>query len=128
MKPNAQTAAICGLFCGICPSYPNDCHGCLSSKLAAHCVDCPNGFRDCAKVHNVTRCFECGEFPCKRLEDFTHTHFQNGIGHHETAITDLQFMSDHSVKAWVEKCTNEYTCQKCGKLIYWMDIGQHNCK
>ncbi|MEG1559672.1 MAG: DUF3795 domain-containing protein [Clostridia bacterium] len=127
MKPNNNTAAICGLFCGICPAYPEDCHGCLSDKLTPHCAVCGAGFRACAKQHNVTRCYECPDFPCARLNDFSKQHYENGIGHHETVISDLQFMKDNGVKSWVDKNTAENTCPKCGKLIYWMDKNNHKC-
>lgn len=128
MKPNEQTAAICGLFCGTCPCYPNDCHGCLSDKLTPHCAICGNGFRECAMQHEITRCYECSEFPCDRLENFRHQHYENGIGHHEAVITDLEEMKASGVTQWVEKQTQMHTCTKCGKLIYWYDRDSHICK
>lgn len=128
MKPDEKTAAICGLFCGTCPSYPDDCHGCLSDKLTAHCVECPNGFRDCAKSHKVTRCYECPEFPCHRLEAFSRTHIQNGIGHHEHVIPDLADMKREGVKAWVARKTKENTCLKCNGLILWYAKKSHACE
>lgn len=128
MKPNEQTAAICGLFCGTCPCYPNDCHGCLSDKLTPHCAVCGNGFRDCAKQHEVTRCYECTEFPCDRLENFSHQHYENSIGHHEAVIAGLEEMNAHGVAAWVKKQVQLHTCVKCGKLIYWYDRDSHICK
>ncbi len=127
MKPTNQTAAICGLFCGACPCYPDDCHGCLSYKLTAHCVSCPNGFRDCAEEHNVTRCFECNEFPCDRLEHFSKQHYQNGIGHHENVIADLTYMRENGVDNWIETQTADNTCSECGRLIYWYDKNSHKC-
>lgn len=127
MNPNNETAAICGLFCGVCPFYPLHCHGCLSDKLTAHCVSCPNGFRTCAKEHGVTRCHECCEFPCKRLEVFSRQHIENGICHHDTVIEDLQYMKDCGVEEWVKLKTKENTCKSCGKLIYWMDKNTHMC-
>ncbi|MGL5439547.1 MAG: DUF3795 domain-containing protein [Filifactoraceae bacterium] len=125
--PNEETAAICGLFCGTCTFYPDHCHGCLSDKLTAHCITCPNGFRDCAKAHDVTRCYECVDFPCERLQKFKNIHFENGIGHHLTVIIDLLYMKEHGVMPWVEKNTAENLCPKCGKLIYWMDKNCHCC-
>lgn len=127
MRPNTETVAICGLFCGTCPAYPERCHGCLSDKLTDDCSSCPNGFRDCAEKHYVTRCSECLEFPCRRLEDFSKRHYQNGIGHHETVIPDLQYQRNHSVEEWLNKKIIESTCPICGKLIYWMDKNRHSC-
>lgn len=128
MKPDEKTAAICGLFCGTCPFYPHDCHGCLSDKLTAHCMECPNGFRDCAQSHKVTRCYECPEFPCDRLKAFSKTHVVNGVGHHENVIKDLADMKQQGVKVWVAQKTKENTCLKCSGLIPWFNKKSHACK
>lgn len=51
--PNEECASICGLFCGACPSFPDECHGCLSDFVRDVCKNCPkHGFFDCAKKHN----------------------------------------------------------------------------
>jgi len=91
-----ELAGICGLYCGACSTYrvfkdkdltllnklatacniPAEkiaCEGCLSSYyrlyLPTESRDCD--FRKCAKEKKVTWCFECAEFPCKRLIDFS---------------------------------------------------------
>lgn len=128
MKPNEKTAAICGLFCGTCPCYPEDCHGCLSDKLTPACTVCGNGFRTCAADHKVERCNDCAEFPCTRLKDFSHRHYENGIGHHEMVIPDLAEMKSIGAAAWVEKQTKDHTCPACGKLIFWHERDCHRCK
>lgn len=127
MKPNEHTAAICGLFCGTCPSYPKECEGCLSDRVAPGCDRCGNGFRDCARQHNATRCYECPEFPCARLEDFSKQHIENGICHHEQVIHNLSAMKKSGVGAWVEAQTRENTCPDCGRLIPWYERGCPAC-
>ena len=127
MKPDNRTASICGLFCGTCTQYPMNCHGCLSDKLTEHCITCRHGFRDCAKLHNVTRCYECSEFPCHRLEDFSHDHYENGICHHKNVIKDLTYMKENDVEKWIEKQTLENTCPECGNIIFWMKKNSHSC-
>lgn len=119
MIPNANTAGICGLFCGTCPMYPNHCHGCLSDKLAPHCRICPNGFRECAKTHGVTRCNECSDFPCARLHDFVDSHWENDISHHAGVIENLRRMNAAGVDTWVAEQTEKARCPRCGKLIHW---------
>ena len=126
--PDDSTAGICGLFCGTCPSYPEDCHGCLSDKVAGHCVSCPNGFRTCAKEHEVTRCHQCESFPCERIEDFSKTHYENGIGHHVNVIKDLQYIKTNTVSDWVNSQTLENTCPNCGELIHWHEKNLHTCR
>lgn len=127
MMPNTDTAAICGLFCGTCPCYPEECHGCLSNKLAFGCDTCGNGFRQCAREHDVERCYECTSFPCERLEHFKDQHVVNGIGHHKNVIKDLNIMKDQGVDSWVEEQTKKNLCSSCGKLLYWYDLKCHNC-
>lgn len=114
-----QSAGICGLFCGTCPMFPEECHGCLSDKLAPHCRACPNGFRQCVKAHGVTRCFECGDFPCERLHAFLDTHWENGISHHAGVIENLERMKAVGVAAWVDEETAKARCPHCGKVKAW---------
>lgn len=119
MKMGDETAGICGIFCGTCPHYPDSCEGCLSEKVAADCASCNNGFRDCVEKQGVTRCYECKEFPCQRLEEFSAKHVVNGIGHHWGVIQDLKEMGQGGVSAWVGKKQAESTCKTCGHTILW---------
>lgn len=128
MELSNSTAVICGLFCGICQAYPAYCEGCLSDKVAAPCVECSHGFRTCAKKHKVTRCFECVEFPCERIKQFSQDHIVNGICHHAHVIEDLQLMKEIGVSVWVQKQVAAHTCPNCGKLIAWYEQTCPNCK
>lgn len=119
MEKNTELAGICGLFCGVCPMYPKHCHGCLSDKLAPHCQLCPNGFRECAKDRGLTWCYECGEFPCQRLEAFLDSHYENGISHHASAIANLKRMKEVGVSAWVAEEKAKATCPQCGTIKHW---------
>lgn len=136
MKLTPCVAGICGLFCGTCPSFAEGkCSGCLSDHVAPHCVACVNGFRTCAAEQGVTRCFECAQFPCERLEAFSKIHIVNGICHHTHVIDDLNAMRQIGVQAWVDKQTQAHTCPECGRLILWHErecpcrapsnVGQH---
>ena len=125
--PDEGAAGICGLFCGTCPSYPEDCHGCLSDKVRAGCEECIPGFRACSQAHGVTRCHECAEFPCVRIHEFSKQHIVNGICHHENIIRDLEEMDRIGVDAWIQNQTAEHTCPKCGELMWWCEK-PHCCK
>ena len=127
MKLTPVTAGICGLFCGTCPHFIKDCDGCLSDRVVEDCVNCKRGFRDCAKEHNVTRCNECKEFPCKRLDDFSKIHIVNGKHHHEHIFEDLNKMNEIGVQAWVDMQTEKNTCPKCGQLEIWYEDCCSNC-
>ena len=125
--PDEKAAGICGLFCGTCPSYPEDSHGSLSDKVRAGCDECIPGFRNCARDHGVTWCFECADFPCERLDWFSRQHIVNGICHHENIIRDLKEMRKTGVTEWIEAQTEQNICPKCGELMYWCEK-PHICK
>ena len=133
---------ICGLYCGTCPMYlayrENDvkqmeqvsqasgiplekirCDGCHSDNLYPSCVDCRHGFRTCAVEKKVTWCFECDDFPCQRLRDFTKVHIVDGIPHHAHVIDDLQYMKEHGVEQWVKEQEKAGRCPQCGRRLYW---------
>ncbi len=133
---------ICGLYCGTCPSYlaprQNDlepiraravewglseeevtCDGCLSERVAKPCRGCVPGFRECAREHSVTWCFECGEFPCERNWRFRDAHVVDGISHHEHVIDDLEHMRTHGIESWLATQRERAKCATCGRTNYW---------
>lgn len=140
-------AGICGIYCGTCPSYlaprtgdyeqvqavaqrhglrPDEviCDGCLSSRVMKPCRECWHGFRSCAAVHHVTWCFQCAEFPCKRLAGFRDVHVKNGISHHEHVVEHLESMKAHGLSAWLDSQAEQACCTACGTISYWYS---HNC-
>jgi hypothetical protein len=135
-----ELAGICGLYCGACPVYraykDKDrtllqklaaagnilvekiaCDGCLSHNyrlyLPPDSSDCE--FRKCAKEHNVTWCFECNEFPCKKLRDFA----RDGRAHHTAVIDNLKEMKSLGVEEWLKVQEKRWRCPNCGKKLHW---------
>ena len=143
MKQDVQKlVGICGLYCATCPNYlacrENDveqlerisqkygipaeeirCDGCLSDRVMPFCKECQHGFRQCTSQHKVTWCFECSDFPCQRLKDFTDIHIVNGISHHAKVIDDLQYMKEHGLEQWVKEQEKAGCCSQCRKRLYW---------
>ena len=137
-----QLVGICGIYCGTCPSFLafrlNDtammaklaedykmpmealqCDGCLSNRVAPHCKSCRYGFRECAITHGVTWCFQCDEFPCKRLEKFQGVHVVDGISHHEHLIEFLAEMKAEGIEKWIRNQEVAGRCPACGTSQYW---------
>ncbi|MFC2002002.1 DUF3795 domain-containing protein [Chloroflexota bacterium] len=143
MKPDvSRIVGICGLYCGTCPLYlahqKNDveqlekhskrfnipveevrCDGCHSGRLSPNCVNCPPGFRQCARDNKVRWCFQCHNFPCQRLRDFRDAHIIDGISHHAWVIEDLQYMKEYGIEQWVEEQERAGQCPQCGERLYW---------
>jgi len=141
---------ICGLYCKTCPKYlayqdqdteelkkmsqadgaPLEeirCAGCLSDHVYPPCRDCRHGFRRCAEEKKVTWCFQCPDFPCQRLEDFSKIHIVNDIWHHKKVIENLQFMKDFGTEEWVKEQEKEGACPNCGKMLYWYALDCPRC-
>jgi len=93
------------------------CDKCLSDHVYGRCIDCRCGFRQCAKDKKVTWCFQCPDFPCKRLKDFSEIHVDE-LCNHRRVIDNLHFMQDYGIEKWIEKYDNEGVCPNCGKIFY----------
>jgi hypothetical protein len=146
-----QEVGICGIFCGTCPYYlahrkgdhtemeklsresglPVEeicCDGCLSDRLFLPCKECKYGFRQCAREHGVTWCFQCKDFPCQRLHDHLDIHVVNGISHHKHLIEYLQYMKEHGVEKWLSVQEKAGRCPECGTMLYWYSLECSNCQ
>lgn len=132
-------AGICGIYCGTCPIYlarkDNDieelekiaqtrripiddimCDGCLSGHIATF-VKCD--FRSCSTNKKVTWCFQCDEFPCERLVDFTDADVIEGVSHHARVIDNLKEMKEFGVDEWLKREDRRGRCPQCNKKVYW---------
>ena len=110
-----NTAAICGLFCGICPAFPEMCDGCLSDRVLPFCAECGAGFRKCAREHAVKRCSECPDSPCERLIRFNADEYE----HHHIVLENNARMKEISVSAWIDEQVRDHTCSECSEIIKW---------
>ena len=128
-KPNEECASICGLFCGACPAFPDECHGCFSDFVREQCKNCAeHKFLECAIKHNVKRCYECKEFPCNKIKEFSTKPIINGICNHEKVIQDSRQMKEVGVSQWINEKIEEHKCPKCNELINWYEMTTHTCK
>lgn len=129
MKYNAnEVTGICGLFCETCPTFADgECCGCLSGRVAERCLKCSFGFRDCAGRHGITRCSECGDFPCDRLQRFKDCHVVNGISHHEHILDYVKWQRETGVEAWAEEQEARNTCPVCGTILIWCETRCRGC-
>lgn len=73
-KENIDTSmfAPCGMNCLVC--YKHCCHkkpcaGCLNSDKGKpeHCRKCK--IKNCIKIKELPYCFECSDYPCKRIKN-----------------------------------------------------------
>ena len=125
---------ICGVYCGACTTYrayndkdqtlidwevkigmPRDeiyCRGCTSDLVNEWCSNCD--FRKCVKEKGITYCFECEDFPCKKLVDFSKTRPHRTLG-----LRNLKQLKETSIKEWLKQKAKRWTCSTCGKKLHW---------
>ena len=51
----------------------------------------------CAKEKDIRYCFQCEDFPCKVLTDFS----SDGIPHHRQTVENLKAMKRIGLDAWI---------------------------
>jgi hypothetical protein len=61
-KANCSLASPCGLYCGECLYFKEQCRGCVPSGGQPSWGKCRT--YACTKTKNVEHCGECSEFPC----------------------------------------------------------------
>lgn len=125
---------ICGVYCGACTTYraynDNDqalfdwevemgmprkeiyCEGCGSNLVNEWCANCD--FRECVRDKDITYCFECEDFPCKRLGDFSRTRPHRTLG-----LRNLRQLKEMSIEDWLRQQEKRWACSSCGKKLHW---------
>ena len=127
--------SVCGLNCAKCDIYeagrgnekvreaildwfkrernqilkPEDvrCDGCRGSLETHWSSDCK--MMQCAKKRGIQYCFQCRDFPCTPLEEFS----SDGISHHKRTVENLKRMKETGINAWTEEQKRKGKCVFC---------------
>ena len=116
--------APCGMNCGICTSYlamKNDlkkkgfgkkyCAGCL--PRGKNCVFI-KGSCDRLGKGLVRFCYECGEYPCRRLMVLDKRYRTN---YHMSMIENLDSIKRYGIGKLLEKEAVKWRCPECGGVV-----------
>lgn len=130
-----ELIAPCGMNCGVCISYlamKNDlnkqgfkrvyCEGCLPrGKNCLHMGD------RCQVLGKglVRFCYECKEFPCKRLKDLDKRY---STKYHMSMIENLRAISEYGLESFIRKEHAKWMCPDCGNTICCHNGLCLNCK
>jgi len=96
------------------------CNGCLSDNLFMHCQQCE--IRDCVKGKGYTGCYECDEFPCQYIEDFSMS-----VGK-KVILRSIPYIKEHGVEKWVRDEEARYFCPECGNKVFRGAVKCNQCK
>jgi len=83
------------------------CEGCRGSSEAHWSPDCR--MRLCANGRELIYCFQCEDFQCKRVEEFS----SDGVFHHKKTIENSKKMKEVGIQKWIAEQKNEGQCLFC---------------
>jgi len=111
--------APCGMNCGTCIAFlrdKNKCHGCRvlyegKLKTRQNCI-----VKNCINLQDTTSgfCYECKEFPCKRLKQLDKRYMTK---YRTSFIQNLEMMNEKGINAFLENETIRWTCPGCGSTL-----------
>ena len=118
-KENIDTSmfAPCGMNCLVC--YKHCCHkkpcaGCLNSDKGKpeHCRKCK--IKDCIKVKKLPYCFECSDYPCKRIKNLEKSYNKR---YQKSLMENSEFVRQFGLEKFMDMQKEIYTCSQCGGII-----------
>ncbi len=116
--------APCGMNCGVCINYltmKNDlqkqgihrkyCEGCI--PRGKNCTYM-KGSCNLLEKGLVRFCFECEQFPCKRLKTLDKRYRDK---YHMSMIENLKFIQEHGIESLLEREAEKWRCPDCGDTL-----------
>lgn len=93
----------CGCFCGGCPTYTRDKKPCPGAEINfKRCEKCTK-FHLCCREKGITHCYECNEFPCKKLKVFSKSWLKYGQNFIENQKLLEKFGEERFKEIWNNK-------------------------
>jgi hypothetical protein len=116
--------APCGMNCAICSGYlamKNDLKS--TGIMKTYCAGCRPRGKNCAFLKKkcdllangrVQYCYECEEFPCRRLRDLDKRY---RTFYRMSMIENLEYIRDNGIEKFLEKEAEKWKCPECGGVI-----------
>jgi hypothetical protein len=111
--------APCGMNCGICRAHLRTnricpgCHG-EDAKKSASCIKCIIRNCETIKLNKSKFCFECENYPCKRLIQLDKRYRTK---YSMSMIENLGNIKRIGLSAFIENEKERWLCQRCGGVI-----------
>ena len=116
-KIDISMFAPCGMNCKVCYKhccYKKPCAGCLNNDKGKpeHCRKCK--IKDCVKHKEISYCYECSQYPCKRMRDLEKSYrTRYGV----SLVENSRFVKQYGISAFLERQRKVYCCPSCGGVI-----------
>lgn len=83
------------------------CEGCKGPLNAHWSSDCKMLL--CAKNKGLQHCFQCEDFPCATVNEFT----SDGVSHHKRTVENAKRMKEIGLDAWIAEQKRKGQCLFC---------------
>lgn len=83
------------------------CEGCRGPVDVHWSPDCR--MRACAGQKGVQYCFQCNDFPCSMLAEFS----SDRVAHHKRTVENMKKMKEHGIEAWIAEQERTGQCVFC---------------
>ncbi len=143
MGTQAELAAPCGLYCGVCGVYiahrdNNEkfkerltgvygvgadrikCRGCLSDEPFFYCRTCV--IKSCTRDKGIEGCHQCDDFPCGTIDDFPLP-----VGK-KVILRAVPYWREHGTEMWMREEEKRYLCPHCGYALFRGARSCRSCK
>ncbi len=109
--------APCGMNCMVCYKHcfhKRPCGGCRSGGVGKpeHCRKC--AIRDCLQKQGRSHCFECPDFPCKRIRNLDASYRRR---YQASLVENSRYVQQHGLEAFMAQQKQTYTCPRCGGVL-----------
>ena len=114
-----ELIAPCGMNCGICLAYLREkrrCAGCRIEDTNEFVTRAKCIIKNCEviKTNESAFCFECAEYPCKRLRKLDKRYRTK---YSMSMLDNLESIKDIGLVAFVNMEKERWQCLKCGGTI-----------
>ncbi len=116
--------APCGMNCALCSNYMSMRFNLKESGIQkTYCAGCRPRGKNCSFMKKscellaegrVKYCFECVQFPCRRLKKLDERYRKN---YHMSMIENLNDIKDFGIKKFLERQEKKWQCPACGGVI-----------
>lgn len=127
-KINNDMFAPCGMNCMVCYKHcyhKKPCAGCFycDDGKPEHCRKC--SIKDCAKEKGILYCFECPDYPCKRIKNLEKSYRTRYAA---SLMENSETVKAAGLEVFMELQRREYTCPACGGIISIHDSECSECQ
>jgi hypothetical protein len=126
---NKDLIAPCGLNCAICSAYlreKNKCHGCANMDSYQISFGRKCTVRNCETIKNNVSgfCYECSNFPCRRLRQIDKRYSSN---YSVSILENLDIIENEGIEVFLAREEEKWTCPECGRTISCHAGFCHDC-